>query len=91
MIDRKLNADGEAKLHLEESLASGRITRSEADVIESFFAVPPSPEWPDSGFQRRMQWFLDNMPGFASRVDSSQVSPNGVRRETSRRCRFAFA
>ena len=24
------------------------------------------------GFQRRMQWFLDNMPGFASRVDSSQ-------------------
>ncbi len=32
------------------------------------------------GFQRRMQWFLDNMPGFASRVDTSQTSPNGVRR-----------
>ena len=32
------------------------------------------------GFQRRMQWFLDNMPDFASRVDSSQNSPNGVRR-----------
>ena len=32
------------------------------------------------GFQRRMQWFLDNMPGFATRVDSSQTSPNGVRR-----------
>ena len=32
------------------------------------------------GFQRRMQWFLDNMPNFASRVDSSQTSPNGVRR-----------
>ncbi len=32
------------------------------------------------GFQRRMQWFLDNMPAFASRVDSSQTSPNGVRR-----------
>ena len=32
------------------------------------------------GFQRRMQWFLDNMPGFSSRVDSSQSSPNGVRR-----------
>jgi hypothetical protein len=32
------------------------------------------------GFQRRMQWFLDNMPDFASRVDSSQSSPNGVRR-----------
>ncbi|HEX4643550.1 MAG TPA: hypothetical protein VH161_08775, partial [Candidatus Acidoferrales bacterium] len=32
------------------------------------------------GFQRRMQWFLDNMPGFASRVDSSQGSPNGPRR-----------
>jgi hypothetical protein len=32
------------------------------------------------GFQRRMQWFLDNMPSFATRVDSSQTSPNGVRR-----------
>ncbi len=32
------------------------------------------------GFQRRMQWFLDNMPDFATRVDSSQSSPNGVRR-----------
>ena len=32
------------------------------------------------GFQRRMHWFLNNMPGFASRVDSSQSSPNGVRR-----------
>jgi len=32
------------------------------------------------GFQRRMQWFLDNMPGFATRVDCSQCSPNGVRR-----------
>ena len=32
------------------------------------------------GFQRRMQWFLDNMPDFASHVDASQVSPNGVRR-----------
>jgi len=32
------------------------------------------------GFQRRMQWFLDNMPGFASHVDCSQTSPNGVRR-----------
>jgi hypothetical protein len=32
------------------------------------------------GFQRRMQWFLDNMPDFASRVDSSQTSPNGARR-----------
>ncbi len=32
------------------------------------------------GFQRRMQWFLDNMPSFAARVDSSQTSPNGVRR-----------
>jgi len=32
------------------------------------------------GFQRRMQWFLDNMPDFASHVDSSQTSPNGPRR-----------
>ncbi len=32
------------------------------------------------GFQRRMQWFLDNMPDFASHVDSTQASPNGPRR-----------
>ena len=32
------------------------------------------------GFKRRMQWFLDNMPEFATRVDSSQSSPQGVRR-----------
>jgi hypothetical protein len=32
------------------------------------------------GFQRRMQWFLDNMPGFAAHVDQSQASPNGTRR-----------
>jgi len=32
------------------------------------------------GFQRRMQWFLDNVPSFAPRVDSSQSSPIGVRR-----------
>ncbi|HET6143220.1 MAG TPA: hypothetical protein VFE02_06900 [Candidatus Acidoferrales bacterium] len=32
------------------------------------------------GFQRRMQWFLDNMPGFAAHVDQTQSSPNGVRR-----------
>ena len=31
------------------------------------------------GFQRRMQWFLDNMPGFLSHVESDQSSPNGVR------------
>jgi hypothetical protein len=32
------------------------------------------------GFQKRMQWFLDNMPEFGSHVDSSQSSPNGPRR-----------
>jgi hypothetical protein len=32
------------------------------------------------GFQRRMQWFLDNMPDFASRVDATEASPNGPRR-----------
>ena len=44
-----------AKLHLEESLASGRITRAEAGVIAQFFAAAPSPEWPSSGLERRMQ------------------------------------
>jgi hypothetical protein len=44
-----------AKLHLEESLASGRITKSEAEVIAHFFASPTSQEWPSSGLQKRMQ------------------------------------
>jgi hypothetical protein len=55
MIDRHSKGDGEGKRHLEESLASGRVTRFEADVIEPFFATPPSPDWPASGLQRRMQ------------------------------------
>jgi hypothetical protein len=44
-----------AKRHLEESLTSGRISRFEANVIERFFAATPSPEWPASGLQKRMQ------------------------------------
>jgi hypothetical protein len=32
------------------------------------------------GFQRRMQWFLTNKPEFATRVDSTETSPNGIRR-----------
>ena len=43
------------KRRLEESIASGRITRSEANVIELFFASTPSLEWPSSGLQKRMQ------------------------------------
>jgi len=31
------------------------------------------------GFQRRMKWFLDNMPDFASHVDRSEDSTNGAR------------
>jgi hypothetical protein len=55
MIDRNSNSGSAAKRHLEESLASGRITRFEAGVIELFFAATPSPDWPSSGLQRRMQ------------------------------------
>lgn len=55
MTDRNRNSGPPAKRHLEESLASGRITRPEADIIESFFATTPSPKWPSSGLQRRMQ------------------------------------
>lgn len=59
MIDRNESGDSgssrAAKRHLEESLASGRITQSEAGVIAQFFAAAPSLEWPSSGLQRRMQ------------------------------------
>lgn len=71
MIDRNRNSGPPAKRHLEESLASGRITRSEADIIESFFAATPSPEWPSSGLQRRMQASGDPKPlGESGRQDS---------------------
>ena len=32
------------------------------------------------GFNRRMQWFLDNVPTTAKHIDMSQRSPQGVRR-----------
>jgi hypothetical protein len=57
MIDdgRTSKSSRGAKRHLEESLASGRISRFEANVIERFFAAAPSLKWPSSDLQRRMQ------------------------------------
>lgn len=47
--------DDKARRHLEESVSSGRITESEADVIRLFFASPRQENWPVSNLQRRMQ------------------------------------
>jgi hypothetical protein len=57
MIDRekKPNNAAEPSRHLEESVAAGRITQAEAEVIRLFFATQPSGNWPASAFQRRMQ------------------------------------
>jgi hypothetical protein len=59
MIDRNQgshsNSGREAKRHLQESIAIGRISPFEAGVIEQFFASAPSLEWPSSGLERRMQ------------------------------------
>ncbi len=44
-----------ADRHLEESISSGRITQSEADVIRLFFASSSPENWPSSDLQRRMQ------------------------------------
>lgn len=49
------NNNAEADRHLEESVSSGRITQSEADVIRRFFASPSMGNWPATGLQRRMQ------------------------------------
>src|SRR6267142_280142 len=56
--------------------------RSLVGLIPLFAVETLEPELVDRlpGFQRRMQWFLDNMPDFASHVDSSQMAPNGPRR-----------
>jgi hypothetical protein len=47
--------DGKTARHLEESVSSGRITPSEAEVIRQFFASPRQENWPASNLQRRMQ------------------------------------
>ena len=49
------NNKEEADCHLEESVSSGLITQSEADVIKRFFASPQAKNWPATDFQRRMQ------------------------------------
>jgi hypothetical protein len=49
------NDNGETSRRLEESVASGRITPAEAEVIKLFFASRPQGNWPASGLQRRMQ------------------------------------
>jgi hypothetical protein len=49
------NNNDEADRHLEESVSSGRITQSEADVVRLFFASQPLGNWPATDLQRRMQ------------------------------------
>ena len=53
MTDR--DTDSKASPHLDESVASGRITQAEADVIRLFFATKTALDWPASDLQRRMQ------------------------------------
>jgi hypothetical protein len=50
-----LDNGDKANRHLEESISSGRITPSEAEVIRLFFASPKQENWPASDLQRRMQ------------------------------------
>lgn len=50
-----LSSSDEADRHLEESVFSGRITQSEADVIRRFFESPQLANWPANDLQRRMQ------------------------------------
>jgi hypothetical protein len=49
------NNDDKANRHLEESISSGQITPSEAEIIRLFFASPKQENWPASSFQRRMR------------------------------------
>lgn len=57
MTDRKDNrSDAElAAEHLADSVSSGRITLTEAKIIERFFSVKPETNWPASRLQQRMQ------------------------------------
>jgi hypothetical protein len=58
MTDREKensNSNSETSRRLEESVASGRITPAEAEVIKLFFASRPQENWPTTDLQRRMQ------------------------------------
>jgi hypothetical protein len=69
-------------IHLPDGEQRSLKVRSMVGLIPLFAVETLEPELIARlpGFQRRMQWFLDNMPGFAAHVDQSQSSPNGVRR-----------
>jgi len=56
--------------------------RSMVGLIPLFAVEPLQPEVIGKlpGFQRRMQWFIDNVPGVAELFDLSQKSPQGIRR-----------
>jgi hypothetical protein len=40
---------------IQDSVASGRISQSEADVMKMFFRTAPQANWPSSDIQKRMQ------------------------------------
>ncbi|HWF13878.1 MAG TPA: hypothetical protein VG272_09110, partial [Candidatus Acidoferrales bacterium] len=69
-------------IHLPDGEQRSLKVRSMVGLIPLFAVETLEPELIARlpGFQRRMQWFLNNMPGFSRHVDQSQSSPNGVRR-----------
>jgi hypothetical protein len=52
--DRTSKSD-ESDLHLKEGIESGRVTPTEAQIIQLFFASTRTENWPASNLQRRMQ------------------------------------
>ena len=69
-------------LHLPDGEQHYLKVRSMVGLIPLFAVETLEPEIIERlpGFQRRMQWFLDNTPDFAPCVDCSQSTPNGLRR-----------
>ena len=56
--------------------------RSMVGLIPLFAVQTLEPDVVDRlpGFKRRMQWFIDNVPGVPEHIDMSQKSPRGARR-----------
>lgn len=69
-------------VHLPDGKQSYLKVRSMVGLIPLFAVQTLEPDLISRlpGFRNRMQWFLTNMPGFSSRVDSSESSPHGTRR-----------
>ena len=72
-------------LHLPDGRHPFLKVRSMVGLVPLFAVEILEPEAVDAlpGFKRRMQWFLDNVPGVPHHIEMTQASAHGIRRQLS--------